>query len=132
MGTLRNEMIGNASGLYNLLRNVGGSLGISVVNTVVARRQQIHRAELSRYISPGPNFDSALHFFKGAVGSYSDSQIATDRAYALMNRGLNQQSVIYSYVDDLRYIAVVCLVCIPVVLLLKRVKPKAGAAAAAH
>ncbi len=49
-----------------------------------------------------------------------------------MDRGLNQQAVIYSYVDDLRYIAVVCLVCIPVVLLLKRVKPKAGAAAAAH
>ena len=52
-------------------------------------------------------------------------------AYALMDRGLNQQAVIYSYVDDLRYIAVVCLLCIPVVLLLKRVKPK-GAAAAAH
>jgi DHA2 family multidrug resistance protein len=132
MGTLRNEMIGNASGLYNLLRNVGGSVGISVVNTIVARRQQIHRAELARYISPGANFDSALGFFRGAVGQGTDSQIATSRAYALMDRGLNQQAVIYSYVDDLRYIAVVCLVCIPVVLLLKRVKPKGGAAAAAH
>jgi len=132
MGTLRNEMIGNASGLYNLLRNVGGSVGISVVNTIVARRQQIHRAELSRYISPGANFDSALSFYRGAVGQGTDSQIATSRAYALMDRGLNQQAVIYSYVDDLRYIAVVCLLCIPVVLLLKRVKPKGGAAAAAH
>ncbi len=132
MGTLRNEMIGNASGLYNLLRNVGGSVGISIVNTVVARRQQLHRAELSRYISPGPNFDSALRFYRGAVGSNSDAQIATSRAYALMDRGLNQQAVIYSYVDDLRYIAVVCLVCIPIVLFLKRVKPKGGAAAAAH
>ena len=132
MGTLRNEMIGNASGLYNLLRNVGGSVGISVVNTIVARRQQSHRAELSRYISPGPNFDSALNFFRGAVGQGTDSQIATSRAYALMDRGLNQQAVIYSYVDDLRYIAVVCLLCIPVVLLLKRVKPKGSAAAAAH
>jgi len=103
-----------------------------VVNTIVARRQQIHRAELSRYISPGANFDSALGFFRGAAGQGTDAQIATSRAYALMDRGLNQQAVIYSYVDDLRYIAVVCLVCIPVVLLLKRVKPKGGAAAAAH
>jgi DHA2 family multidrug resistance protein len=102
------------------------------VNTIVARRQQIHRAELSRYISPGANLDSALTFFRGAVSPYTDSQIATTRAYALMDRGLNQQAVIYSYVDDLRYIAVVCLLCIPVVLLLKRVKPKGGAAAAAH
>jgi len=99
---------------------------------MVARRQQMHRAELSRYMTPGPIFDSALNSFRGAVGSYSDPQIATSRAYALLNRGLDQQAVIYSYVDDLRYIAVVCLLCIPVVLLLKRVKPKGGAAAAAH
>ena len=64
MGTLRNEMIGNASGLYNLLRNVGGSVGISVVNTIVARRQQIHRAELSRYISPEPELR-----FRAAISS---------------------------------------------------------------
>ena len=132
MGTIRNEMMGNASGLYNLLRNVGGSVGISVVNTIVSRRQQIHRAELSRFISNSSTFDSALNFFQGAVQPYSDAQIATGRAYALIDRGLNQQAVIYSYVDDLRYIMVVCLLCIPVVLLLKKVKPKAGAASAAH
>ena len=66
------------------------------------------------------------------MSPYTDPQIATSRAYALMDRGLNQQAVIYSYVDDLRYIAVVCLLCIPVVLMLKKVKPKGGAAAAAH
>ena len=41
MGTLRNEEIGNASGLYNLMRNVGGSIGISVVNTLLARHEQV-------------------------------------------------------------------------------------------
>ena len=43
---LANEEIGNASGLYNLLRNVGGSIGISIVNTIVARHQQLHQNEL--------------------------------------------------------------------------------------
>ncbi len=132
MATLRNEMIGNASGLYNLLRNVGGSVGISVVNTMVSRRQQVHRAELSRYISPGPAFDSALDFFRRAMQPLSDPQIAGARAYALIDRGLNQQAVIYSYVDDLRYIAVVCVICIPIVFLLKKVKAKTSAATAAH
>ena len=47
VGTLRNEQIGNASGLFNLLRNIGGSVGISVVDTLVARRQQVHRSELA-------------------------------------------------------------------------------------
>jgi hypothetical protein len=48
---LRNEQIGNASGLYNLLRNIGG-IGISVVNTIVTRHSQAHRVDFSRYFTP--------------------------------------------------------------------------------
>src|SRR5262249_27110265 len=51
MGTLSNEQIGNASGLYNLIRNIGGSIGISVVNTIVTRHTQIHRVDFSRYFT---------------------------------------------------------------------------------
>src|SRR5579863_1207360 len=47
MAFLKNEEIGNASGLYNLLRNIGGSIGIAIVNTIVARHEQLHRTELS-------------------------------------------------------------------------------------
>src|SRR6202035_5193927 len=46
MAFLKNEEIGSASGLYNLFRNIGGSIGISVVNTIVARHEQLHRSEL--------------------------------------------------------------------------------------
>src|SRR5580658_5456370 len=53
MGTLRNEQIGNASGLFNLMRNVGGGIGISMVNTLVARHQQIHRAQLVQNLTHG-------------------------------------------------------------------------------
>src|SRR5579864_6979564 len=53
MAFLRNEEIGNASGLYNLLRNVGGSIGISLVNTIVARHAQLHRNELVHSLNPG-------------------------------------------------------------------------------
>ena len=52
MAGLRNEEIGNASGLYNLLRNIGGSVGISVVNTIVARHEQVHRAYMVHLIDP--------------------------------------------------------------------------------
>ena len=50
---LPNEEIGNASGLYNLLRNIGGSVGIAAVNTVLARHVQSHRNELAHSITPG-------------------------------------------------------------------------------
>ena len=51
MADLPNEEIGNAAGLFNLLRNMGGSIGISIVNTIVARHEQLHRVELSAHIN---------------------------------------------------------------------------------
>ena len=53
MGTLPKDQIGNASGLYNLFRNVGGSVGISVVNTIVARHSQSHHLELAHNLNGG-------------------------------------------------------------------------------
>jgi len=45
-GTLKNEQIGNASGIFNLMRNVGGSIGISVATTMLARRAAVHQNEI--------------------------------------------------------------------------------------
>jgi hypothetical protein len=45
LGTLPQSELGNASGLYNLLRNIGGSVGISVANTITQRHLQTHRNE---------------------------------------------------------------------------------------
>lgn len=53
MAFLKNEEIGNASGLYNLLRNIGGGIGTSAVNTIRARHEQLHRSELVASLSPG-------------------------------------------------------------------------------
>ncbi len=59
---LPNEEIGNASGLYNLFRNVGGSIGISIVNTIVARHEQLHQNELVHSLtSSSPIFQNQLH-----------------------------------------------------------------------
>src|ERR1700721_4446943 len=64
MGTLKNEQIGNASGLFNLMRNVGGGIGISLVNTLVARHSQIHRAELAQNLAPqNPAFQQMYQSF---------------------------------------------------------------------
>ncbi len=129
MGTLSNEQIGNASGLYNLLRNVGGSIGISVVNTIVARHQQMHRSELAHSLSAGnPAVQQQLSALQGIIRSTNAAGpvLASRSAYKLLEGTLSSQARLWAYVDDFRYMAVVCFACIPVVLLLKRAKPKAG------
>ena len=122
MAFLANEEIQNASGLYNLLRNIGGSIGISVVNTIVARHEQLHRNELSASLVPGRNsvsgaLDGMQQYLAAAGSSATD---ALHQAYGLIDNTLNAQSRLWSYVDDFRYMALMCFACIPVVFALKK------------
>ena len=127
MGTLPNEQIGNASGLFNLMRNVGGGVGISVVNTLVSRHQQIHRAELAGNLAPsGGAFQQTFAATHGAMAQLAGPGVADLRAYGLIERTLDQQSAAFSYVDVFRYLALACIVCGFVVLLMKRVQGRKG------
>lgn len=131
MAGLRNEEIGNASGLYNLLRNIGGSIGIAVVNTLVVRHEQLHRTELSHSITAtNPNLQNTLRGMEKFLQSQGASaSLATDRAYGLVNGLLNQQARLWSYVDDFRYMALVCFVCVPIAFTLKKTVGKRGMSA---
>ncbi len=138
MARLRNEEMGNATGLYNLLRNIGGSIGISVVNTMVARHEQVHRAYLVGNLNPNnPNFQQQLEELRGMLHGASPSTGAplagtAQRALGLLNGAVSQQSALMAYVDDFRYLAIVCFLCVPVVFILKKTVAKRGAVGAAH
>ena len=128
MSGLPNEEIGNASGLYNLLRNIGGSIGISVVNTIVARHQQLHRNELAHSVNQGNvNFQNQLEGMQQFLHSQGASaSLALSRAYGLIDLTLNAQARLWSYVDDFRYMALVCFGCIPIALMLKKTVGRRG------
>jgi len=131
---LRNEEIGNASGLYNLFRNVGGSVGISIVNTIVARHEQLHQNEIVRSLVPSSiTFQNQLHSLQQylIVQGYSPVD-AMQKAYGLIGRELSAQSILWSYVDDFRYLALVCFACIPIVFLLKKAVRRPGAQPIGH
>ncbi len=133
MAFLKNEEIGNASGLYNLLRNIGGSVGISVVNTIVARHEQLHRNELAASLRPGRvtvigTLEGTQQFLTAQGASPTT---ALRRAYGLVNLTLNSQARLWSYVDDFRYMALACFGCVPIVFMLKKAIRK-GPAGPAH
>jgi DHA2 family multidrug resistance protein len=131
---LPNEEIGNASGLYNLFRNVGGSIGISVVNTIVARHEQLHQTELVHSLAPSShNFQQqatqlAAYLYQQGYGPVESVR----KAYALIGVELSGQARLWSYVDDFRYLALACFACIPIVFLLKKTVGRKGAVGAGH
>ena len=130
MGTLANEQIGNASGLYNLLRNVGGSIGISIVNTIVARHEQVHRSELvHRLQATNPIAENQLSILQNYVANRQayGPAASSDAAIQLLNNTLHAQARLWAYVDDFRYMALACFACIPLVFLFKRARARPGA-----
>lgn len=133
MGTLPNQQIGNASGLFNLLRNVGGGIGISMVNTLVARHQQIHRSELAQNLTQfNPALRDTYGSLTGSMSAVAPPNVASQRAYGVVERMLNAQSAAFSYVDVFRYLAIACFVCGVLVFLMHKVRPRTGGAAMAH
>jgi len=131
---LANEEIGNASGLYNLFRNVGGSVGIALVNTIVARHAQLHQNELVRSVtSSSITVQNQLHSLQQYLQTQGFGTVdAMQRAYALIGRQVESQALLWSYVDDFRYMALLCFACIPIVFILKKAVARKGATGVGH
>jgi DHA2 family multidrug resistance protein len=132
LGDLKPQSIGNASGLYNLMRNIGGSVGISVVETILARHQQLHQTELVRSLAPTlPVYQQTLAYFTNLFSQFADHVTAQRQAIGQVGLILSQQAQLWSYVDDFRYMALACYACVPIVWIVKRVRSR-GAPAGAH
>ncbi len=130
MGTLSNEQMGNATGLYNLMRNIGGSIGIAGATTMLARGAQRHQALLAQHLTPyDPEFQNRLDVVGGALAGALGSVDAQTGALAQMQALVIRQATLLAFVDQFRWLAVLCLLCIPLVWLFKKVRARAGVVA---
>ncbi len=112
-----------ASGLINLARNVGGSVGISLVTTLLARRTQFHQTRLVENASAlNPIFDNAVKSLHRGVAAGADP----NTGYAILARRLQQQAETLSYIDCFYSLAVVFLLMIPLVFVMKKTVPGRG------
>jgi DHA2 family multidrug resistance protein len=123
MSQLRQQEIGSGTGLYNLMLNLGGSIGIALVTTLVARGAQAHQALMVGHLTPtDPVFRQQFHSAQAMLAGHGDPVTATDQAYALFYNLLNQQAHLWAFVDTFRVFGLMVLCCLPLILLFKRVK----------
>jgi DHA2 family multidrug resistance protein len=129
MSHVSREKMGNATSIFNLMRNIGGSVGIAVMTTLLARRQQFHQNRLVEHIRPGQSYVSnLLHQFTGFfVLKGADPVTASHRAAGALYGMLRQQAAMLSFVEAFKIMGVVFLVMIPMVSLLKDPKHNHGA-----
>ncbi len=127
MGHLRQEQMGNATGLFNLMRNLGGSMGIAGVTTFLERGAQAHQATMVGHLTA---YDAAyaehLARTKSALVAAAGPVLAAAQAQRLVYEQLLQQAKLWAFVDDFRLFGYLCLGCLPLVWLFKRGRGRPG------
>lgn len=130
-GTLRNEQIGNASGIFNLIRNIGGSVGISVAQTLLTRRSDFHQNEIVNRVSRSQIwFQQQTTNLNAFLGRAMNPSNAPPLSRGSLYRELGQQALLWAFVDVFRWIALLCFGCVLLVWLFRRVKGGHGPAGA--
>jgi len=126
MDPIPRERMGNATSLFNLMRNIGGSIGIASTGTMLARDGQSTTALLGANVTPfNPAAQTLLAQMKNAfIAAGADAITATNRAYAALFGVVQRQATMMSFVTIFQLLGVMFFALVPLVLLMKR--PKAG------
>jgi MFS transporter, DHA2 family, multidrug resistance protein len=131
LARLRNQQMGNAAGIYNLMRNLGGSVGISLVTTLLQRGTQAHQTALVSHLTP---YDPAYQAWLGRAETAlapSSGVAAPQQALGLLYGVVRQQALLLAFVDNFRLVGLLALASISLAFLFNRV-PRARPAAGAH
>ena len=133
MSTIPPERMGNATSLFNLMRNIGGGVGIAITGTYLQRHRQVVGAALGEHVNAfDPTSTTLLEQIRsGLVAAGSDAVTAAQQAYVIVHGMVMRQASIVTFVTLFRLLGLVFLLMIPLVFLMKRPRG-AGAPAGAH
>jgi DHA2 family multidrug resistance protein len=105
--TLTPELRADGTATYSLMRNIGSSIGISIVQTLMTRNTQVAHADLAAQVTP---FNPAMQSILSA-GSTQDM--------AMLNQTITQQASMIAYLNDFKLMFVATLLVVPLLLLIR-------------
>jgi DHA2 family multidrug resistance protein len=132
MDPIPKEEMGNATSMFNFMRNIGGSLGIATATTVIARDSQRFVNILGAHVSPyRPEAQQMMEGLRqGFIAHGASPAVATQRAYGALFGMVGQQATLLSYLDTFRFFGVIFLAVLPFIVLMRRPAHTAGTIAA--
>lgn len=134
LAAIPREEMGNATGMFNLLRNIGGSVGIAIAATMLARDSQFYQTHLAAHVTPySPVTRSTLAALKqGVMARGTDAATADSASLALLYGMVRRQAGMLAYNHIFWIVGIAFLAVIPLLLLLKRTGAGGGPASGAH
>jgi len=130
---LKGHAIPQGVALNNMMRQLGGSFGIALINTYIAHRTALHRTDLVTHLAPGsPATDERLAgLAQGLIARGASLFEAPQRALGVLEVTISRHATLLSYLDAFFLVALGCALCVPLVLLTGRPKSIGAAARAA-
>ncbi len=132
MDAIPRERMGNATSLFNLMRNIGGSVGIATTGTMLARHQQSVTSVLAANVTPY-DFRSQAMFQQlraAFISAGADAVTATNRANAALFGMVQKQAAMVSFVGLFWLLGMMFVVMVPLVLIMRRPRTQGGPLAA--
>jgi DHA2 family multidrug resistance protein len=124
MAHIPKERMGNATSIFNLTRNIGGSLGIALMTTFLARRAQVHQNHLVAHITAGDL--TTKEMLAGLASRFhaagADSYTAYRKALAALYHLVQQQASMLAFVEAFWIMGAVFLAMVPFIFLLRRAR----------
>jgi DHA2 family multidrug resistance protein len=112
LSTLPAQLRTEGAGLYSLFRNVGSSVGISVVNAMLTRNTQVNHADIAAHITAvNPGFDNP------AVAHFWDPLTAAGRA--ALDAVITSQAQVIAYIDDYKFLMIATLAVFPLLMVFR-------------
>ena len=119
--TLTNQQMTNASGLQNLLKNIGGAVGTSLVATMLTRFAQMHQFMMVGKLSElNPIYVQKVQATAGALSQYTHISVAQQMAQYSQYGALIKQSTLWAFMDSFRIFGVMCFLLIPLLFLFRK------------
>lgn len=134
MNPVPREQMGNATSVYNLMRNLGGSIGIAIVAMLNTRYQQRYTDILGSHVTAAnPEAIQRLNAARALfLANGSGKALADQRAYATIFGMVERQAAMRAFVDLFQLLTIVFLLMIPLTLIMRKPKSAAGSGAASH
>jgi MFS transporter, DHA2 family, multidrug resistance protein len=128
------EKMGNATSLFNLMRNIGASIGIASVTTIYARSTRTDLDVLSRNITAyNPAASSAIAGLRSTMmKGGSDFYTATQQAYAAVFGMMEREAAMLAFIKDFRLLGIIFFCMIPLVFIMRKPRHKSGPGAGMH
>ncbi len=113
------EEMGQATGLNNMMRQLGGSLGIAIITTIISSRFAMHRSHLAEYISPySPHFNERFNMaVKGLLAKGYGFAEAKQLALQTMNGTILKQTYLLTYTDAFWISGIIFMIAIPFIFM---------------